>query len=78
MSLITGRRFGILGRAVIGVTSARIIATLYAYFNPERPGYDHPIYSWTEQALLWVFTGVLLGLLPGIMAREKSTRSSLE
>ena len=70
-TVITGRTFGMAVRAIIGVVSARVILSIYAFFHTEPAGYYQPIYTWTEQALLWVLTGVVFGLLPGILARYK-------
>ena len=74
VSVISGRAFGIVGRALIGVVSALVIVTVYDIVHTEEPGYYHPTYSWVEQAVFWLLTGVILGLLPGIMARDKSPK----
>jgi hypothetical protein len=71
-TVITGRVFGVAGRAIIGIVSARVIVSVYSFFNTEPPGYYQPTYSWTEQAIYWLLTGILLGLLPGIMAYKKN------
>lgn len=71
VSVISGRTFGIVGRAVIGVVSALFIVTVTNVIYAEEPGYYHPAYSWWEHAVRWFVYGVVLGLLPGIMARDK-------
>jgi hypothetical protein len=73
VTVIRGRTYGIAGRAIIGVVSALVIVTLYAFLHTEKPGYYQPTYSWTEHAAFWFASGLVLGLLPGIMARDKSS-----
>ena len=72
VSVISSKKFGILGRAVIGFVTALIIMTLYACIHTDEPGYYHPILSWTRQAVNWMIGGLVLGVLPGILARQKS------
>src|SRR4051812_7348766 len=71
-TLITGRTFGVVGRSVIGIVSALAVVGVYSVFHTEPQGYYRPIYSWTEHAIFWLVTGTILGLLPGIMAYDKS------
>ncbi|HVQ38391.1 MAG TPA: hypothetical protein VMS31_12705 [Pyrinomonadaceae bacterium] len=77
VSVISRRKFGVLGRAVIGFVTALIIISLYAWIHVEEPGYYYPILSWTRQAVNWVISGLVLGVLPGTMARQKSALSKL-
>jgi hypothetical protein len=72
VSVISSRKFGILGRAVIGFVTALIIMTAYALIQVEEPGYSYPILSWTRPAANWMILGLVFGVLPGIMARQKS------
>ncbi len=76
VSVISSRKFGIVGRAVIGFVTALTIMTLYACIHTQEPGYYHPILSWTRQAVNWMIGGLVLGVLPGIMARQKSSKSA--
>lgn len=76
VSVISSRKFGILGRAVIGFVTALIIITVYEWIHVEEPGYYYPILSWTRQAVNWMISGLVIGVLPGIMARQKSAVSS--
>ena len=77
VSAISSRKFGVLGRAVIGFVTALIIITVYEWIHVEEPGYYYPILSWTRQAVNWVVSGLVLGVLPGIMARQHSAVSKL-
>jgi hypothetical protein len=77
VSVISSRKFGILGRAIIGFVTALIIMTAYASIHVEEPGYSYPILSWTRQAVNWTILGLVFGALPGIMARQKSAASKL-
>jgi hypothetical protein len=71
-TLITGRVFGLVGRIIIGIVSALVIVGVYSLLHTEPRGYYQPTYSWTEHAIFWLVTGILLGVLPGIMAYDKS------
>jgi hypothetical protein len=73
LSVISGRTFGSAGRAIIGFVTALIIVSLYAYLHTEEPGYYHATLTWTRKVFDWFLSGVLLGVLPGMMARQKST-----
>ena len=77
VSIISSRKFGVLGRALIGFVTALIIITVYACIHVEEPGYYYPILSWTRQAVNWMISGLVLGVLPGLMARQKSAVSKL-
>jgi hypothetical protein len=77
VSVISGKKFGILGRALIGFVTALIIMTVYACIHTDEPGYYYPILSWTRKAVNWIIGGLMLGVLPGIMARPKSAVSKL-
>ena len=71
-TLITGRVFGPAGRIIIGIVSALVIVSVYSVFHTEPQGYYQPTYSWTKEAIFLLLTGILLGVLPGLMAYDKS------
>ena len=71
-TLITGRMFGVVGRSIIGIVSALAIVGVYSVFHTEPQGYYRPVHSRTEDVIFFLVTGTILGLLPGIMANDKS------
>ena len=71
LRLFTGREFGLVGRGIIGFVTALIAVALFAYIRPEERGLAHEPLSWTRHVMNWVMIGLVLGVLPGLMARQK-------
>ena len=75
MALVTHREFGVIGRVVIGFVIALIIIGLFTLLGTEGRGLAHEPLSWTRQAINWMMVGIILGALPGLMARTKPRES---
>ncbi len=71
MALVTHREFGVIGRVVIGFVIALIIIALFTLLGTEDRGLAHEPVSWTRQAINWMMVGIILGVLPGLMAGPK-------
>lgn len=62
-----GKNFGIFKRAIIGVIFSMCLWKLYQY---TRVNYGIPL-SWSQSLYEVTIFGVIIGALPGIMARPK-------
>ena len=76
MGLVAHRKFGAIGRVVIGFVIALIIIALFTLIGTEDRGLAHEPVSWTRQAFNWIMVGIILGALPGLMARAKHREST--
>ncbi|MEK6281682.1 MAG: hypothetical protein AABN95_15105 [Acidobacteriota bacterium] len=72
LCLSSGRQFGLVGRGIIGFVTALIAFALFAYIRPEQTDLGHEPLSWARQAMNLVVACVVLGVLPGLMANQRT------
>jgi hypothetical protein len=74
---LAGREFGLIGRAAIGFVTILVALVVIGLYGLSRPGdpvksrFPREPVSWTRQAASGVLFGLVLGVLPGLMARPK-------
>ncbi|MEK6334025.1 MAG: hypothetical protein AABM67_03690 [Acidobacteriota bacterium] len=75
--IVAGREFGPIGRGAIGFVTiliALVVIGLYGLLRAEDPvksRFPRESVSWARQAANGVVIGIVLGVLPGLMARPK-------
>ena len=67
--------FGSVGRAVIGFVFVLIVMGFFALLSGTKQGLAQEPISWTRYVLGWGLAGVVLGVLPALLAKSKGHKT---
>lgn len=71
IGLIFKRELGAVWRAIAGFVCAEIVIGSIWLLRTQDNGLTYEPASWTWQVFNWVIFGIILGALPGLMARPR-------
>ena len=75
---VKAREFSSVGRTVIGFVIVLVVVVLFVALRPQDPEklrFPREQVSWTQQAIKVVMLALVLGALPGVLAKPKRNPS---